>query len=32
MKYYLYSLLFLLPIVHADELDLGADFSAGDTI
>ena len=32
MKYRLYLFIFLIPFVNSDDLDLGADFSAGDTI
>jgi hypothetical protein len=32
MKYQKYFLIFLFPFFHADDLDLGSDFSAGDTV
>ena len=32
MKYQKYLLIFLFPFLHADDLDLGSDFSAGDTV
>ena len=32
MKYRLYLFIFLIPFVNSDDLDLGSDFSAGDTI
>ena len=32
MKYQKYLLIFLFPFLHADDLDLGSDFSSGDTV
>ena len=32
MKYHLYLFIFLIPFVISDDLDLGSDFSSGDTV